>query len=40
MHVGGQDGALTAALESALGALSKDGRLEEIYLRYFPAGLF
>jgi polar amino acid transport system substrate-binding protein len=38
--VGGQDGALTAALESALGALSKDGRLEEIYLRYFPAGLF
>lgn len=38
--VGGQDGALTAALESALAALSKDGRLEEIYLRYFPAGLF
>ncbi|THV17153.1 transporter substrate-binding domain-containing protein [Rhizobium rhizophilum] len=38
--LGGQDGALTAALESALGALSKDGRLEEIYLRYFPAGLF
>jgi polar amino acid transport system substrate-binding protein len=38
--VGGQDGALAAALESALGALSKDGRLEEIYLRYFPAGLF
>ncbi len=38
--VGGQDGALAAALESALAALSKDGRLEEIYLRYFPAGLF
>jgi polar amino acid transport system substrate-binding protein len=38
--LGGQDGALTAALESALAALSKDGRLEEIYLRYFPAGLF
>ncbi|WP_076391863.1 transporter substrate-binding domain-containing protein [Rhizobium sp. RU33A] len=38
--VGGQDGALAAALESALAALSKDGRLEEIYLRYFPVGLF
>jgi polar amino acid transport system substrate-binding protein len=38
--VGGQDGALAGALESALAALSKDGRLEEIYLRYFPAGLF
>jgi polar amino acid transport system substrate-binding protein len=38
--LGGQDGALTAALESALAAVSKDGRLEEIYLRYFPAGLF
>lgn len=38
--VGGQDRALAAALESALGALSKNGRLEEIYLRYFPAGLF
>lgn len=38
--VRGQDGALMAALESALAALSKDGRLEEIYLRYFPAGLF
>jgi polar amino acid transport system substrate-binding protein len=38
--VGGQDAALNAALESALAALSKDGRLEEIYLRYFPAGLF
>jgi len=38
--VGGQDAALSAALESALAALSKDGRLEEIYLRYFPAGLF
>lgn len=38
--VGGQDAALMAALESALAALSKDGRLEEIYLRYFPAGLF
>jgi polar amino acid transport system substrate-binding protein len=38
--VGGQDGALAAALESALAAVSEDGRLEEIYLRYFPAGLF
>jgi polar amino acid transport system substrate-binding protein len=38
--VGGQDGTLMAALESALAAISKDGRLEEIYLRYFPAGLF
>ena len=38
--VGGQNGALAAALESALAALSKDGRLEEIYLRYFPVGLF
>ncbi|MBC2771589.1 transporter substrate-binding domain-containing protein [Rhizobium sp. AQ_MP] len=38
--VGGQDGSLAAALESALAAVSEDGRLEEIYLRYFPAGLF
>lgn len=38
--VGGQDGDLAAALESALAAVSEDGRLEEIYLRYFPAGLF
>ena len=40
LMVGGQDTALSAALDSALAALSKDGRLEEIYLRYFPVGLF
>ncbi|AJD39924.1 ABC transporter substrate-binding protein [Rhizobium gallicum bv. gallicum R602sp] len=34
------DGVLTAALDHALAALSKNGRLQEIYLRYFPYGLF
>lgn len=38
--VGPQGGTLAAALDSALAALSRDGRLEEIYLRYFPAGLY
>lgn len=38
--VAGKDQSLAAALESGLGALSKNGRLEEIYLRYFPAGLY
>ncbi|MDH4439139.1 MAG: transporter substrate-binding domain-containing protein [Rhizobium sp.] len=38
--VAGKDAALAAALESALAALSKSGRLEEIYLRSFPAGLY
>jgi polar amino acid transport system substrate-binding protein len=40
LMVAGKDAALAAALESGLGALSKNGRLEEIYLRYFPAGLY
>lgn len=31
---------LTAAFDSALAALSRSGRLQEIYLRYFPYGLF
>ncbi|NNH32282.1 transporter substrate-binding domain-containing protein [Rhizobium sp. SEMIA 4085] len=34
------DGVLTAALDHVLAALSKNGRLQEIYLRYFPYGLF
>ena len=38
--VGGTDASLAHALESGLAALSKNGRLEEIYLRYFPAGLY
>ncbi|PYB77642.1 transporter substrate-binding domain-containing protein [Rhizobium wuzhouense] len=38
--VAGKDQSLAAALESALAMLSKNGRLEEIYLRYFPAGLY
>mgnify|MGYP006199106165 CR=1 FL=1 len=38
--VAGKDAPLASALESALAALSKNGRLEEIYLRYFPAGLY
>lgn len=35
-----QDTALSEALDSALAALSRNGRLQEIYLRYFPYGLF
>lgn len=31
---------LAAAFDSALAALSRNGRLQEIYLRYFPYGLF
>lgn len=38
--VNGQDVRMAAALESALAAVSRDGRLEEIYLRYFPSGLY
>lgn len=34
------DAILTAALDHALAALSRSGRLQEIYLRYFPAGLY
>jgi polar amino acid transport system substrate-binding protein len=40
LMVAGKDAPLASALESALAALSKNGRLEEIYLRYFPAGLY
>lgn len=35
-----QDGVLAEAIDSALAALARDGRLQEIYLRYFPYGLF
>lgn len=38
--LGPQGGTLAAAFDSALAALSRDGRLEEIYLRYFPSGLY
>lgn len=34
------DPALAAAFDSALAALSRNGRLQEIYLRYFPYGIF
>ena len=34
------DEALAGAFDHALAELSTNGRLEEIYLRYFPAGLF
>ncbi|MFN7012203.1 MAG: transporter substrate-binding domain-containing protein [Allorhizobium sp.] len=34
------DPVLASALDSALAALSRNGRLQEIYLRYFPYGLF
>ncbi|MBV2186516.1 MAG: transporter substrate-binding domain-containing protein [Rhizobium sp.] len=34
------DAVLVAAFDSALAALSRNGRLQEIYLRYFPYGLF
>ena len=34
------DAILTAALDHALAALSRNGRLQEIYLRYFPNGLY
>ncbi|MBW9112166.1 transporter substrate-binding domain-containing protein [Rhizobium cauense] len=35
-----KDNVLTAALDHALAALSRSGRLQEIYLRYFPYGLY
>jgi polar amino acid transport system substrate-binding protein len=35
-----QDADLTAAINHALGTLSRNGRLQEIYLRYFPYGLY
>lgn len=38
--LGPQGGTLATALDSALAALSRNGRLEEIYLRYFPSGLY
>lgn len=34
------DVALTQAFDHALAALSRNGRLQEIYLRYFPYGLY
>lgn len=35
-----QDTVLTAAINHALADLSRNGRLQEIYLRYFPHGLY
>lgn len=35
-----QDAELTAAINHALASLSRNGRLQEIYLRYFPHGLY
>ena len=35
-----QDADLKAAINHALATLSRDGRLQEIYLRYFPYGLY
>jgi len=35
-----QDADLTAAINHALATLSRDGRLQEIYMRYFPYGLY
>jgi polar amino acid transport system substrate-binding protein len=35
-----QDAELTAAINHALATLSRNGRLQEIYLRYFPHGLY
>ncbi|KAA0699417.1 amino acid ABC transporter [Neorhizobium sp. P12A] len=35
-----QDADLTAAINHALATLSRTGRLQEIYLRYFPHGLY
>jgi polar amino acid transport system substrate-binding protein len=34
------DAALVGAIDHALAAMSRNGRLAEIYLRYFPNGLF
>ncbi|MGE7370665.1 transporter substrate-binding domain-containing protein [Neorhizobium sp. NPDC001467] len=36
----GNDTILPAAFDSAVAALSRSGRLQEIYLRYFPNGLY
>jgi polar amino acid transport system substrate-binding protein len=36
----GNDAVLPAAFDSAVAALSRNGRLQEIYLRYFPNGLY
>lgn len=35
-----EDAALAAAIDHALLALSRNGRLQEIYLRYFPVNLY
>ena len=35
-----QDSALTAAINHALAMLSRNGKLQELYLRYFPYGLY
>lgn len=35
-----EDGALAGAIDHALLALSRNGRLQEIYLRYFPVNLY
>ncbi|QND49464.1 transporter substrate-binding domain-containing protein [Rhizobium lusitanum] len=35
-----EDADLTAAINHALATLSRNGRLQEIYLRYFPYGLY
>ena len=35
-----QDAALATAFDNALSSLSRDGRQQEIYLRYFPHGLY
>ena len=35
-----KDTALTDAIDHALLMLSRNGRLQEIYLRYFPNGLY
>lgn len=34
------DSVLTSAIDHALATLSRNGRLQEIYLRYFPYGLY
>lgn len=35
-----QDTDLTAAINHALATLSRNGRLQEIYRRYFPTSLY
>jgi polar amino acid transport system substrate-binding protein len=34
------DPTLAAAFDQALAELSRNGRLQELYLRYFPNGLY